>query len=399
MNLTSGYPYSLVRYGLPFNYPALKRDVQTDVVIMGGGISGALMAYYLVKEGIDCIIIDGRTIGLGSTCASTSLLQYEIDTPLVELQKKIGLLPAVTVYKLCAEAINKLEDLAKTIELKEFEKKQSLYYAGHKKDDPFLKKEYEIRKANGFDVQLLDEAAIIGSFNFRASSAILSQKAAETNAYTFTHALLQYCIQKGLAVYDRTNADKIIHSKDGVVIKTSGGHTIKAGKLIYANGYEAVNYIDKKIVDLRSTYAVCSEQMDKEEIAMNLEAILWSTGDPYLYMRTTSDNRILIGGKDEEFYNPEKRDKLIIKKTRQLSKDFKRMFGGAVFKPEFSWAGTFGSTKDGLPFIGRYKKLDNSYFALGFGGNGITFSLIAAEILSNELKGKANSDNIFSFDR
>jgi len=68
--------------------------------------------------------------------------------------------------------------------------------------------------------------------------------------------------------------------------------------------------------------------------------------------------------------------------------------------PEFSWAGTFGSTKDGLPFIGPYKKLQNSYFALGFGGNGITFSLVAAEMISAELTGKKNVDiKLFSFDR
>jgi len=109
---------------------------------------------------------------------------------------------------------------------------------------------------------------------------------------------------------------------------------------------------------------------------------------------------MLIGGRDEKYYSPSKRDEQLSKKIKQLVKDFNKVFPGISFKPEFSWAGTFGATKDGLPYIGNYKKLPNSLFALGFGGNGITFSLIAAEILRDMILGKQNEDaDIFSFER
>ena len=108
----------------------------------------------------------------------------------------------------------------------------------------------------------------------------------------------------------------------------------------------------------------------------------------------------MVGGRDEDFFDPIKRDKLIKKKTELLVKDFNKIFPDIEFKHEFSWAGTFGSTKDGLPFIGTYKRKPNSFFSLGFGGNGITFSLIAAEIITDLIKGKKNSDaEIFSFER
>ena len=54
--------------------------------------------------------------------------------------------------------------------------------------------------------------------------------------------------------------------------------------------------------------------------------MIWNTADPYLYMRTTQDNRIIIGGRDEPFYNPVKRDKLLKKKTQQLTHDFQKIF-------------------------------------------------------------------------
>jgi heterodisulfide reductase subunit A-like polyferredoxin len=90
MKLSSGYPLSLIKNGLLFSYPKLERDIKTEVLVLGGGISGALAAHYLIQEGIECTLIDARTIGLGSTCASTSLLQYEIDTPLHQLIKMVG---------------------------------------------------------------------------------------------------------------------------------------------------------------------------------------------------------------------------------------------------------------------------------------------------------------------
>src|SRR5678816_944207 len=146
MKLSSGYPLSLIKHGLPFSYPKLERDIKTDVLVLGGGISGALTAHYLIGEGIDCTLIDARTIGLGSTCASTSLLQYEIDTPLHELIKIVGEKNAVRSYKLGVSAITKLSELATRAGMKDFEIKKSLYYAAHKKDIPFLKTEFETRK-------------------------------------------------------------------------------------------------------------------------------------------------------------------------------------------------------------------------------------------------------------
>jgi len=81
MDLVSGYPFWLIKSGLIYNYPALENSIKTDVVILGGGISGAFTAYNLTNAGIDCVVVDSRSIGLGITCTRTSLLKWEIDTP------------------------------------------------------------------------------------------------------------------------------------------------------------------------------------------------------------------------------------------------------------------------------------------------------------------------------
>lgn len=399
MNLKSGLPFWLIKDGLPHTFPKLEKNIETDVVIIGAGISGALMRYYLLNAGINCTMIDARTIGLGSTSASTSLLQYEIDTPLHKLIDMVGKKDAERSYQLCDYAIGELEKIAKKLKIDEFQNKKSLFYAAFKKDVSMLKKEFRARKEAGFSVQYLDEKEVQEQFGFKSFGAILSNHGAQTNAYAFTHSLLQFKKDKELNIYDRSPIVKITNNKNNSVLETESGFEIKAKKVVYATGYEVVNFIDKKIVDLQCTYATISEQYNEPNFWKD-EVLIWNTADPYLYLRTTPDGRILVGGRDENFYDPNKRDKLLEKKSKQLVNDVNKIFPELKFKSEFSWTGTFGSTKDGLPFIGVYDKIPNSYFALGFGGNGITFSLIAAEIITDLIQGKENKDaTIFSFDR
>lgn len=399
MNLKAGYPFWLIKDGLPHTFPKLDKNIETDVVIIGAGISGALMRYYLIGAGIECVTIDSRTIGLGSTAASTSLLQYEIDTPLHRLTEMIGKKEAERAYQLCGQAIDTLAAIAKRLDFSEFEMRQSLYYAAYKKDISFLEKEFDARRKAGFKVEYLKEEELKSRFKIDAPAAILSHHGAQTNAYAFTHRLLQYTKNKDLNIYDRSPVVKIENKQYGIRLETETGFILKAKKVIYATGYEAVEFIDKKIVDLKSTYAIVSEQYNQRRFWKD-EVLLWNTADPYLYARTTPDGRVLVGGRDEDFHEPHKRDKLIAKKTKQLESDIRKLFPELEFKTEFSWTGTFGATKDGLPYIGIYKPKPNSYFALGFGGNGITFSLIAAEIITDLILGRENSDTaLFSFDR
>jgi glycine/D-amino acid oxidase-like deaminating enzyme len=400
MKLNSGYPYSLIRSGLPYTYPKLAENITADVAIIGGGISGALAAYYLVEAGFDCVVVDGRTIGLGSTCASTSLLQYEIDVPLSKLVKQIGVRDAVRAYTLCRDAIYTLGSIAKKLEVKEFEYNKSLYYASYKKHIAFIKEEFACRKQHGFKVHLLNDTDLRKEFNFYAPAAIFSQDGAYADAYLFTHSLHQHGIKKGLRVFDRTHIQHIKTSGNTITLTTDEHIRIKAKKVIYATGYEVTERLAKKIVTLHSTYVTVSESMPVTELRIKKDVMLWNTSDPYLYMRETQDGRMIVGGRDESFSSPGMRDRLIGHKSRQLVRDYEKLFPGCRFRPEFSWAGTFGTTADGLPFIGSNTKKTNHYYALGFGGNGITFSLIAAELIRDLLLGKKNPDaHIFAFDR
>lgn len=402
MDLHSSYPFWLIKEGLIHSYPSLEDNKDTEVVIIGAGITGALMAYYLGKAGIKVIMVDKRHVGMGSTCASTGLLQYEIDTPLHKLISMVGEANAVRSYELCVQAIKRIHELIQTIGAEvDFETKPSFQYASSRNHVKDLRKEFELRKQFKLsEVAWLEAADVKRKFSFAAPAGLLSTDGAQVNAYKLTHCLLTYCGQHfDLQVYDTTEVVKFITTHKGIELKMRAGQRIKAKKLIVCAGYESENYLSKKVEIRNSTYAIISKIMTAEHFWYE-DSLIWETAMPYLYMRTTKEHRVLVGGHDDKFYNPEKRDRKLKSKAKQLVQDLKRKFPHIPFEMDFAWAGTFCGTKDGLPYIGNVADRPNTYFSLGFGGNGITFSLIAAEIICDVLQGKANSDTaIFSFGR
>ena len=363
MDLHTGLPFWLIKNGLSHNYPLLQKDAKTKVVILGGGITGAIQAYFLAKAKIDFILLEKRSIGLGSTSASTALLQYQIDEPLSSLIEKVGKNNAIRAYELCAESIQTIKSISKDIGHENYQTHPTLFYASYKKDVPLIEKEYQIHKEAGFDVELWGQSKIKKNFNLDFPAALYSQHSAQIDAYKFCHQCMQYALEKGQQIYDRTEAVEIEHKKDGVKIKTANGHTIQAEWLIYATGYEVVDFITKDIVNLNSTWAIVSEQFDDIEEFWHENALIWETKLPYLYMRTTADHRIMLGGRDENTNNPKRRLEALKEKSKKLATDFAKLFPKYEFVPEFSWSGTFGSTKDGLPYIGKYKNKPQGLFA------------------------------------
>jgi glycine/D-amino acid oxidase-like deaminating enzyme len=401
MNLHSDYPFWMLKEGIKNAFPALDADLKTDVLIVGGGITGALIAHKLSKAGLETALVEKRHVGFGSTSASTALLQYEIDTPLFKLKDLIGEKNAVRAYQICEATIPKLEKMCRSVPGGAgFERHPSLLFASYKKHTTeIIEPEYRARKQAGFKVKLLSEEVISRKYGFNAPSAISSEMGAQLNPYALTQHLLKKAGKMGCQIFDLTEVKEWKPSSENVILKTTCGHTITAKHVVVACGYESQNYLPKNVTKLNSSFAIVSKPLTTKDNLWFKNSLIWETKRPYLYIRTTPDNRIIVGGRDEKFYNPEKRDQLLPKKHQELEADFQKMFPNIPFQTDFAWAGTFGETKDGLPYIGSYNS-PRTLFAMGYGGNGITFSVAAASILRDIILGKKNKDAaLFSFDR
>ncbi|WP_158730379.1 MULTISPECIES: FAD-binding oxidoreductase [unclassified Flavobacterium] len=389
MKLKSSEPFWLVKNGIINSYPSVRENLDTDVLIVGGGITGSLIAHQCIADGYKTVLIDRREIGHGSTSATTSMLQYEIDVPLYQLIDLIGEKAAVDSYWACYKSIDDLKKIVQQVKSAcGFKKKESLYFAALKKDVVWLKKEFEARKKIGIPVKWLEAEEIDKKFKIKHShGGILSEQGGSIDAFQLAHDILAYNHKKGLQVFDKTDIKKITYTQNGVTVLTEHGTTINAKKILYCNGFESTEIIKDKFVKLLSTYAIVRERFEDDQSHLN-DTLFWNTAKPYMYMRTTDDNRLLIGGEDEDFVDAAKRDSLLNDKSDKLTTYLKKILPDYDFRTDFVWAGTFGETKDGLPYIGEHPNFPGAYFVLGFGGNGITFSVIGMELVADMLQNK-----------
>lgn len=389
MRLTSVEPFWLVKNGILHSYPSLYEDIDTDIVIVGAGITGSLIAHQCIADGYNTVIIDKREVCHGSTSATTSMLQYEIDVPLFKLIDQIGEKAAVLSYKASFDAIDSLQNISKSISSTcGFAKKESLYFASRKKDLSWLKQEFEVRKKHGFPVKWIESEEIEKKYQLKNThGGILSKQGGSIDAFQLAHDLLHYNHKKGLQIFDKTELTNIEYRTKDVLVHTEYKNRIRAKKIIFCTGFESTEIIPEKIVNLLSTYVIVGEQNEDNQSHLQ-NTLFWNTADPYHYVRTTDDNRLLMGGADEDFVDVNKRDALLNKKAKALKTTLSKLFPNYKFRVDFGWAGTFGETKDGLPYIGKHPDFKNAYFVLGFGGNGITFSVVGMAMVSAALKGK-----------
>lgn len=398
MDLTSDHPLWLLRHGLLTVVPPLPGDLETEVLVVGAGITGALVAHRLAEAGIACAVIDRRDLGQGSTAASTALLQYDIDVPLVELTEQVGHAHAARGYLAGVEAIDSLAELCRDIPESAFERRPSIYYTRDAGDTGFLRREMDARAAIGLAVRWLGCDELHAGWGVAAAGGVFSTVAAQADPYRLTHALFRGCIARGVPVHDRTTLLDIAEHSNGVTVRTGRG-LIRARWVVMATGYESVAWLPKNIVDLHSTYAIATEPMDPSVIPAD-RALLWEHADAYAYARWTDDHRLLFGGRDEPFKNESLRDALLARKTDQLRADLAATLPGLKAEVAFAWAGTFGSTKDGLGYIGLPQDRQRVLFALGFGGNGITYSEIASRVITDHVRGREHPDAwVFRFGR
>ncbi|HBQ07542.1 MAG TPA: amino acid oxidase [Halomonas sp.] len=401
MDLKSGYPFWTVKNGLLTAFPQLTHDHQTETVIIGGGITGALIADELSRHGHQVVVLERRDVGWGSSAASTALLQYEIDTHMVHLAEQYGEANAVMAYRSCAEAIHSLERLAAELGNVAFSRQQSLYFASHDGDVAALKSELAMRKRFGFDVAWLDQRALESDYGFSAPGAILSSLAASIDPYRMAYHLLENVVRRGGGVFDRTQVERLEPNAEGVEVILRNGATLRCQQVIIAAGYESQSWLPEPVAENRSSYAFVTDPLPLEVLGKLSHTLVWESARPYLYLRSTQDGRLLIGGEDDEEDIPECRDARVMEKAQTLAAKVEALWPGLKINPTFCWGGTFAETDDGLPYFGPHEALGpRVHFAMAYGGNGITYSMIGAQLLRALIEGRQHPlSALFSFQR
>lgn len=377
----------------------LSRDTRADVVIVGAGITGALVAHTLTECGVRPLILERRGGALlGSTAASTCLLQFELDTPLTHLSRRLGSRAAMRAWRCSKAAVDELR--TRVLEqgfAVSLHTRPSLYLAGDLLDARGLQREVRARQRAGLPSEYLDSNAVRRHFDIRAKAAILSHGNAEADPVRLASEFLTQALKQGARLHAPHEVIDIHATRRGVTVSTKEGRQVCARRLILCTGYELPKIVPTAGHDIISTWAIATAPQPRK--IWRQRALIWEASDPYHYLRSTPDGRVICGGEDEEFADEDRRNAKTAAKRVRLEKALARLFPALDARAAFSWCGSFGSSDTGMPHIGEIPGHPRCYGVLGYGGNGITFAMLAAQILSGEVRGRPHPDaRLFQFE-
>jgi glycine/D-amino acid oxidase-like deaminating enzyme len=363
-----------------------------DTVIVGAGISGAALAYELRRKGKRLLIVDRRPPLHGSTAASTALLEFEIDTPLFELSRRIGQDKAERAWRRSLKAVGDLRSIVAAEGIRcGWRDSSALYLTGDAYGFRALQQEAEARHRAGIPGDYLSAGKLRQDYGIERTGAILSTGAAQANPLQLAAGLLRVAIRAGACVCSPVAIKAVAADESGVILTSDDNVEIEASHAVFCPGYEILKSIPSRGHSIRSTWAFASAPTDSGPDWLG-DHIVWEASDPYLYVRRTHDGRIIAGGEDEPSANAHADLRLLRKKTGQVADKIRALIPGMRFRIAHRWAGAFGESDTGLPLIDRVPGHPNCYAVMGFGGNGITYSIIAAEIVSRLIAAKNDPD-------
>jgi glycine/D-amino acid oxidase-like deaminating enzyme len=376
---------------------SLVRDIRIDVLVMGAGITGAMIADALASAGVPVAVVDKRGPAKGSTVASTALVQYEIDTPLITLTRKIGKEKAVRAWRRSRLAVDAIAIRLGELGLTDVRRRNSLYLAGNVLGRNGLQREHEARRASGLPSRFLDRNALREQFGIARAAALMGFGDLVIDPRKTTLALLKAAAANGARIFAPLEITDVATRKGGVTVTAANGRRIHCRHLVFATGYELPHGVPRRHHKITSTWAVATVRQARDALWPG-ECCIWEAADPYLYIRTTSDGRVICGGGDEDITDEKRRDALLGRKTAMLRRKLHRLLPKLDPAVEFAWTGTFGETTTGLPIIGRVPGMPRCWIALGYGGNGTTYAAIAADIIVAAIAGRPDADaDLYNF--
>lgn len=369
-----------------------------DAIVVGAGISGALMAEALSRNGRRVLVVDRRDPVRGSTPASTAMIQHEIDVPLTRLIQQTGRARAERAWQRSVRAVDDLLALTARLGIAcGMEAKRALYLAGDDMGARGLKAEAEARGRAGIGAEYLNAPALRERFGLERTGAILSEASGSANPAQLAAGLLKAALARGAAVAAPVEITDMAELPGGVALATRDGRVLTAGSVVFCTGYEFLPQMQSGAHRVTSTWALASAPgMDRPPWLDGM--VVWEASDPYLYFRSTPDGRIIAGGEDEDGPGRNSDPALLAPKSAAIAAKLEALTGIRIGRSAYAWAGPFGTTTDGLPIIDRVPGCERVWAVMGFGGNGITFAMIAAQIVAAALAGRTDPDaGLFAF--
>lgn len=385
------------------NLPRAKGEMDVDVVIVGGGLTGCLTAYACAVAGLEPIVVEAERVGTGAAGRSAGLLLPDPGPSFRDVSQAHGLRAARSVFQSWRRAALDGAALVRRLGIKcGLDPQDSVLVAG-RDDEKALRRELEARAAAGLDATWITRKPVQAALALDRPGAMKLRDAFGLDPYHACVGVAAKAVGRGARIYERTPVRKVRVGRKLVEV-TADGATIRAQTVVVTTGIAtAVHGQLRRHFDTRETYLALTEVVPASVRRMlgSRGATIADTHSPRRRIRFTADDRILVAGADQPRTADRQREAVLVQRTGQLMYELLTMYPAiSGLMPEYGWEMPYGETSDGLPYIGPHRNFPRHLFALGNGGDSITGAFLAARILVRHLQGSPEkTDAIFGWTR
>jgi Glycine/D-amino acid oxidases (deaminating) len=341
-------------------FNSLKKDIKTDILIIGGGLAGILCAYLLEQAGVNYILVEADQICSGITKNTTAKITSQHGLIYDKLIHEIGVEKAKLYFRANEEALNKYRELCQNSDC-DFEEKDNFVYSLDNRNK--IDKELEALKRIGASVLLAERLPL----PFSVAGAVKFSNQAQFNPLKFVANIVNE-----LYIYEHTPVRELI----GTTAVTDNGKIV-AEKIIVTTHFPILNKHGSYFLKMyqHRSYVLALEN------ARNVNGMYVDEAQKGMSFRNY-ENLLLIGGGDHRTGKKGGN-------YDELEGFAKRYYPDAKIKYRFATQDCM--TLDNIPYIGQYSAgTKGLYVATGFSKWGMTSSMVSAMLLSDMVQGKEN---------
>jgi glycine/D-amino acid oxidase-like deaminating enzyme len=384
-------------------FPAFKGVITHPVVVVGGGMSGAMTAYACAAAGMKVMLLEADRVCLGGSGRASGMFSGEASDSYRELEARAGRRAARALFDAMQEAPRELTAAVRRLGIKaDLELKTSFRFIPPAQSDKLLKREIASREDAGLKAAWIAPAAIARQAAIETAGGMRLPDAGFADPVKLTLGFLNAAIKKGVKVYEKSAVRKITFTRKTATAFLDNGAITTTNLIICIGEPTSLFKPLKRHLRHEDRYAVLTEPLPagvRAELGQQ-NALLMDTDAPPHQLWFTADHRALFTGADQKRPADRLRDTTLVQRTGQLMYELSRLYpaiSGA--KPTHGWDVPLAHTIDGVPYAGTHRNFPFQLFAFGTSHDPAR-AFLASRIILRNIQGRPDKgDEHFSFAR